>query len=250
MIDFHQISSSNGVSTQTWLNEMKSLVAEDLIEQKRRQRGPRGHPATRPVRRTHVGNGGRLRHLRGRLPLYNLKNDISLTNWGSTNDVLESYAIAYAFGAYLGRNFGGAALFDAAGDLTRSASLERDRRRHPKRGRTGRHDDGAAALALGRGGPALRRPDAVRTVSGQRGGLDELERGRPHVPARVVQPLLLRLLLHDTSPDPPYVRTGDIAADEMAPNSKMLYRVDRGLTGTVELAIDFNEGMDFAVVVK
>ena len=50
--------------------------------------------------------------------------------------------------------------------------------------------------------------------------------------------------------DPPYVRTGDIAVNEMAPNSKMLYRVGRGLTGTVELAIDFNEGMDFAVVVK
>ena len=47
---------------------------------------------------------------RGRLPGFNLYNDIQVTRW---DGLLANYDINYALGAYLARNYGGAALFGA-----------------------------------------------------------------------------------------------------------------------------------------
>ena len=45
---------------------------------------------------------------RGRLPYYNLFNDIQVTTWGGK---IANYAANYALGAYLARTYGGAELF-------------------------------------------------------------------------------------------------------------------------------------------
>ncbi|MBN2546878.1 MAG: hypothetical protein JXB50_13845, partial [Spirochaetes bacterium] len=96
---------TGSIGTQTWLNEMCSLVAEDLIADKLQVNGPRGITYSDPT-------AGSTNNESGRLPLYNAYNDDSVNYWQSGDEVLRSYAINYAFGAYLARNFGGANLFN------------------------------------------------------------------------------------------------------------------------------------------
>ena len=118
MIHFYQKPVLQDVLSETWLNEMASDVATDLVAGKIRVPGPRG-----------VDNdptAGAARNTDGRLPLYNLFNDIQVTAWSGS---LENYSINYALGAYLARNYGGAALFreivqnDCAGVAAIEAAL-------------------------------------------------------------------------------------------------------------------------------
>jgi hypothetical protein len=91
-INFNQKSLRKGLSSPTWYNEMCSMVSEDLV-------------------RTHLGlsTGD---SPQGRLRLYNQYYfDSGITDWLSGNNVLKSYASAYAFGAFLARTYGGAPLF-------------------------------------------------------------------------------------------------------------------------------------------
>ena len=106
MIHFYQktVSRASGTGTETWINEMTSMVAEDLLADKIAVNGPRG-VAYSDYTAGSAGNTG------GRLPLYNRYNYIGPTVWYSGNSALINYAINYSFGAYLARNFGGAALF-------------------------------------------------------------------------------------------------------------------------------------------
>jgi hypothetical protein len=53
-----------------------------------------------------IGSAGPSNNTNGRLPEYNYYNDIALTDWIPNST--RPYAINYAFGAYLARNFGGA----------------------------------------------------------------------------------------------------------------------------------------------
>jgi hypothetical protein len=103
MIHFYQktVLLSSGIGSETWLDEMCSLVAEDLLAEKLAIQGPRGVSSS-------VGGAGASDNTAGRLPLFNLFNDISVLRW---NQRLEDYAIVFAFGAYLARNYGGGALF-------------------------------------------------------------------------------------------------------------------------------------------
>ncbi len=110
MIHFYQKGVLKGANSETWLNEMASQVAEDLIASKLATDGPRGVAYDDPT-------AGAANNTAGRLPYFNYYNDISLTGWG-TVDVLGSYGISYAFGAYLARNFGGAHFFQ---DLVQSS---------------------------------------------------------------------------------------------------------------------------------
>jgi len=101
-----QIVSSAGI-TDTWLNEMCSLVTEDLLADKIVVPGPRGvNPPT-------DGSAALSDNCSStRISTYNYWSDDSLTTWGSEpEDQLISYATAYSFGAFLARNYGGAALF-------------------------------------------------------------------------------------------------------------------------------------------
>ncbi|MCK4514682.1 MAG: peptidase M30, partial [Spirochaetaceae bacterium] len=123
MIHYYQRDIVLGASTETWLNEMMSLVSEDLVGRKLFDgiqglniRGPRG------VLPSLGGGAGPADNDYGRLPLYNANPSINLTTWLSLDDVLKSYSIAYAFGAFLTRNFGGAELLQAMMDSASSNS--------------------------------------------------------------------------------------------------------------------------------
>ena len=104
MIHFYQKLIVNGLpssASEAWLNEMASEVTEDLVADKLAIPGPRGVRYDDP-------SAGPSKNTGGRLPLYNVYNDIQVTTW---DGLLANYSINYALGAYLARNYGGAALF-------------------------------------------------------------------------------------------------------------------------------------------
>ena len=108
MIHYYQKPVTHGIWSETWLNEMASEAATDLIADKISVHGPRG-VLDDPT-------AGEPENRRGRLPDYNAANYIQLTAW-SIEDWFSHYGIVYAFGAYLARTYGGAALF---GDIVQS----------------------------------------------------------------------------------------------------------------------------------
>ena len=101
MIHFYQKPVLRDAASETWLNEMASEVGEDLIADKLKVNGPRGVSYDDPT----AGMAG---NKRGRLPYYNLFNDIQVTKWDGK---IANYAVNYALGAYLARTYGGAELF-------------------------------------------------------------------------------------------------------------------------------------------
>ena len=101
MIHYYQKPVLRDAVSETWLNEQASEVAEDLVADKIMVDGSRGVAYD-------DATAGKPENRRGRLPDYNLHNDIQVTTW---DGYLANYSIAYAFGAYLARNYGGAALF-------------------------------------------------------------------------------------------------------------------------------------------
>ena len=109
MIQFYQKPVLRGARSETWLNEMASEVAQDLIADKLQVNGPRGVSYDDPT----AGAAG---NKRGRLPYYNLFNDMQVTAWDSK---IANYAVNYALGAYLARTYGGAELF---GEIVQSGS--------------------------------------------------------------------------------------------------------------------------------
>ena len=116
MIHFYQKPILRDARSETWLNEMASEVAEDLIADKLKVNGPRGVAYDDPT----AGMAG---NERGRLPYYNLFNDIQVTTWGGK---IANYAVNYALGAYLARTYGGAELFSeiVQGDSSGVAAIE------------------------------------------------------------------------------------------------------------------------------
>lgn len=103
MINYYQKSVLRAGSTDTWLDELLSMATEDVVSDKIGSIGPRG-VAYDDMAAGDPGNTD------GRLPRYNHRNYVSLTEWLSGDDVYYSYSINYAFGAYLTRNFGGVRL--------------------------------------------------------------------------------------------------------------------------------------------
>ena len=110
MIHFYQKRVLRRAASEAWLNEMASEVAEDLVADKMMVSGPRGVASDDPT----AGEPG---NRDGRLPYYNLFNDIQVTAW---NGVIANYAVNYALGAYLARTYGGAELFRAIVQSDRS----------------------------------------------------------------------------------------------------------------------------------
>ena len=103
MIHYYQKRVVQGAASEAWMNEMASEVAEDLVADKMEADGPRAVDHDDPT-------AGEPEIIRGRLPGFNLYNDLQVTRW---DQLLANYSINYAFGAYLARNYGGAALFSA-----------------------------------------------------------------------------------------------------------------------------------------
>lgn len=108
MIHYYQKRVLQDAFPETWLNEMSSMVAEDLLAGKLRVgAGPRGVAHDDPT----AGAPG---NTADRLSRYNRYNYIQVTAWRGE---LRNYSINYALGAYLARIHGGAALF---GDIVRN----------------------------------------------------------------------------------------------------------------------------------
>lgn len=106
MIHFYQkfiVNQATG-SYELWLDEMASMVSEDFVSRHLGIDGPRGIDSS-------DGTAGSQYINSGRLPLFVATNDTSVTDWQEGEDVLKSYSAAYAFGAYLARNFGGPLFF-------------------------------------------------------------------------------------------------------------------------------------------
>jgi len=100
MINFYQKYILLDTDTDTWINEMLSESTEDLIATKIQHTGPRGVDYQ-------DGSAGSVGNIKGRFPLFNANNTLSLTGW---NSELADYSKVSAFGAYLLRNYGGAEL--------------------------------------------------------------------------------------------------------------------------------------------
>ena len=125
MIHFYQkqIKYNLDVQTDTWIDEMCSMMAEDFTATKLQVDGPRGIAYS-------DGTGNSTPEYIGFVDQYNYYNFIALTDWlsgtaSNETNILNSYAIAYSFGSYLGRNFGGVELFKniVDNDLTDEAAL-------------------------------------------------------------------------------------------------------------------------------
>ena len=111
MIHFYQknvLRHYNDKGTETWIDEMCSMATEDMVSNRIGVNGPRGSQYSKADFTADLTDPYHPNVSFGRLGLYNFYNDISVTAWYSGSI---SYAINYAFGAYLSRNYGGAKFF-------------------------------------------------------------------------------------------------------------------------------------------
>jgi hypothetical protein len=103
MIQFYQKQVLQRVQTgtDTWINEMCSMIMEDLVADKLSVEGPRGvNPAD--------GSAGSPGNTLGRFPGFNRYCYYPLAQTGSYGII--DYSVSYAFGSWLARNYGGATL--------------------------------------------------------------------------------------------------------------------------------------------
>jgi hypothetical protein len=100
MIDYNVKTLVNGNVSDTWYNEMLSMLAEDMMSANLE---------------TYLGadyDAATDSPVAGRMPLYNAYFDIyGVTDWSYDN--YYPYSTAFGFGAYLARNYGGVALVKA-----------------------------------------------------------------------------------------------------------------------------------------
>jgi len=102
MIHFYQRSVKKGIEDSAWYDELMSESIEDLVSTKIKYMGPR-HVNPYNGASGDIGNKG------GRYPNFNKYNTVSLTTWQNTT---RDYSKVSAFGTYLLRNYGGAALLN------------------------------------------------------------------------------------------------------------------------------------------
>jgi hypothetical protein len=108
MIQFHQkqIVAGAAGSSDTWINEMCSMIMEDLVADKLGVEGPRGVSSLT----TPDGSAGAAGNTLGRMPGFNQYSSYALAVTYPATFGLTQYAVSYAFGAWLARNYGGAGL--------------------------------------------------------------------------------------------------------------------------------------------
>lgn len=93
MIHFNMKTVRRGLNSATWFNELCSMVAEDLVLENIGLNPAQYGPQSRlDIFAYHYAESG-------------------VSDWLAEDEVLKSYAGAFAFGAYLARNFGGATFF-------------------------------------------------------------------------------------------------------------------------------------------
>ncbi|OJF76381.1 MAG: hypothetical protein BKP49_07890 [Treponema sp. CETP13] len=92
MLHFVNKNIAQGLSSSTWFNEMLSMVCEDMMQSK-----------------LSISDND---SPKSRLSYFNNYYNWGLGSWYTDDAVLISYANSYAFGAYLARNYGGAAFIN------------------------------------------------------------------------------------------------------------------------------------------
>jgi hypothetical protein len=91
MINYSQKYIKNNLNSESWYNEMLSMMAEDVIS---------------PL--IGIGPTNSNHPIKGRIPRFLINYNLyGITEWSRDSN---SYLVPYAFGAYLLRNYGGAAL--------------------------------------------------------------------------------------------------------------------------------------------
>ena len=228
MIHFYQKPVLRDTASETWLNEMSSEVAEDLIADKMEGNGPRAVEYGDPT----AGEPG---NLRGRLPGFNLYNDIQVTRW---DGLLANYSINYALGAYLARNYGGAALFSAivqsehAGTAAVEAALQ-DLGYEVSFGEVLENWGAAVLLSDDTSAPVPYRYNAGDWVTSRAGGLEfrlgsinlhHYVYGPPRVPARLAW-------------EGPYLHSPSSLNERMQPPHSVSYTTLGRNTGTMRLSV-------------
>jgi hypothetical protein len=98
MIHFYQRFVENGIAADTWVNEMASMAAEDLVSRTVGVMGPRG---VDPAEGSAGGSGNGF----GRIPGWIAAPDTQLDEWND-NAPLPYYSTSYAFGATMLRLHG------------------------------------------------------------------------------------------------------------------------------------------------
>jgi hypothetical protein len=139
MIQFYQKQVINNVAdTDIWINEMCSMVMEDLVADKLGVEGPRG------VKTADAGSAG---NTGGRIPDFNQSSywPLAITNYRFYYEYYPypSYASSYVFGAWLARNYGGAGLLKA---MVQSADTDQDAVVNAAAAFSGRQDEDMGRL--------------------------------------------------------------------------------------------------------
>lgn len=105
MIHFYQkFILRDAQTSDVWEDEMASMMIEDLLSDKLQTLGPRG------IIGTDYSEGGN-NNPNGRIPIYNYNPKLTMAE--PLNFDLYNYSSSYVYGAYLLRNFGGAAFLQA-----------------------------------------------------------------------------------------------------------------------------------------
>ncbi|MFW6212682.1 MAG: M30 family zinc metallopeptidase [Spirochaetota bacterium] len=234
MIHFYQRYVKRGATTDTWLNEMMSLMTEDLVAQKLGIAGPRG---VDPIAHAD-GSAGTIGNNSGRLPRYNRASNESLTEWGASGSTLDSYSLTYSYGAYLARNFGGADLLRA---MMESSSSDAERVVQEALSTQG-YANGTHEELLWRWGVSTLRSQHVAEQPFQ------LNPGRWMSDAEFSLGSINHFNYYGSGSYGPIVHEGAIDSLELKPYSKALYKVGSGLTGEVSLECFVEAGVDFAIV--
>ncbi|POR04046.1 hypothetical protein AU468_04325 [Alkalispirochaeta sphaeroplastigenens] len=103
MIHFYQKAIVNDTDgSDTWIDEMCAMIAEDIVADKLKIEGPRGVPLSGGAFVYAPGGTGMTG---GRLPLFNYEIEHPLAYWDN-DDPDRDYSHSYAFGAFLARNYG------------------------------------------------------------------------------------------------------------------------------------------------
>ena len=106
MIQFYQksiLARGDGEPASAWLDEMCSLLMEDLLSEKLGVPGPRGVAAS-------DGTAGTPHNTDGRIPDFNKTTSLDWYIDSSADFGIDAYSQAYMLGAWLIRNFGGATM--------------------------------------------------------------------------------------------------------------------------------------------
>ena len=244
MINFHVRGAMQGLETDLWMNELMSLVAEDFVEFERTQTGPRGVDPS-----SFAGAAGDPNNTEGRLPLYNSANSISLSDWGGSGDDLESYSIAYAFGAFLARNYGGASLYEALSESTQPSAS--DMITDAIFGATAEAGVTMEELLMQWGAAVVLSDDPTQVAPTRLNSGTWIDSQTSSAPSESYSLGSINHFAYSPAPEP-QVAGGlrVLSTSPLPPHSKIIYQVGTDLSGVLDLEIIAAQSTDFAVVVK